>query len=134
MRKLTVAAAVLLVALAFWLLPRVWNPIENGPDLENPRVFFGCYQDGSNKVFISRGDIVVTKTGRRTRVKQFLYLKNDAAINTVNNLQYDADGNNLRVGKAATGFFYQFDNPSKPSTLLIPDDGGNVRRLARVSC
>lgn len=134
MKKVAVLAAALLVAGAFWLLPRVWNPIENGPDLESPSAFFGCYQAGSNKLFLSQEDIAVTKTGQSTRVMRFLYLKTDAAINTVNNLQYDAVSNNLRVGKADTGFFYRFDNSSKPSALLIPDDGGNVRRLARVPC
>jgi hypothetical protein len=134
MKKVAVLAAVLLVAVAFWLLPRVWNPIENGPDLESPSAFVGCYQAGSNKLFLSQEDITVTRTGQSTRVMRFLYLKTDAAINTVNNLQYDAVGINLRVGKADTGFFYRFDNPSKPSALLIPDDRGNVRRLARVPC
>jgi hypothetical protein len=134
MRKVAVLAAILLAALAFWLFPRIWNPVENGPELENPSAFFGCYQNGPNKLSLSQGYITVTKTDESTRVKRFLYIKNDAAINTVNNLQYDAGGHSLRVGRAATGFFYRFDNPSQPSALLIPDDGGKVRRLARVSC
>lgn len=134
MKKVAVLAAALLVALAFWVLPRVWNPIENGPNLESPSAFFGCYQAGSNKLFLTQGDIAVTNTGQSTRVMRFLYLKTDAAINTVNNLQYDTVSNNLRVGKANTGFFYRFDNPSQPSSLLIPDNGGNIRRFARVPC
>lgn len=36
MRKVAVLSAVLLAVLAFWLLPRVWNPVEYGPDWRTP--------------------------------------------------------------------------------------------------
>lgn len=134
MTKFAVFAIAILLIAGFVLLPHIWNPVENGPDVKDPSEFIGCYEAGSNKLILSLRSATVVKTHQRTRVDRFLYLKTDAAISTVNNLQYDASGNDLRIGSATTGFFYRFDRPSKPSALLIPDDGGNVRRLSRVTC
>lgn len=125
---------MLTVALLLWLLPYLWQPIEDGPDLEEAETFYGCYQDGPNKLSLSYGDITILRSGQSTKVKRFFYLKNDAAINTVNNLQYVVEQNTLRIGDAETGFFYRFDNPTLPTALLIPDDEGELKKFARAPC
>lgn len=129
-----IVISVLVVALLLWLLRYVWQPVENGPDLEEADTFYGCYQDGPNKLSLSNGDVTILGSGQSTKVKRFLYLKNDAAINTVNNLQYVTKHNTLQIGDAETGFFYRFDDPSVPTALLIPDDEGGVRKFARAPC
>jgi hypothetical protein len=134
MRKIGILAVIIIIAVGLMLFPHIWNSTENGPDLRHPSIFLGCYESGSNRLVLSRRTIAVTKTHQSTQVVRFFYLKNDAAINTVNNLQYDASGSALEIGSADTGFFYKFDNPSKPSALFIPDDGGTVRKLLRVPC
>ena len=130
----TVVGAGILLAAVLALLPRIWNPVENGPDLHDPTSFVGCYGAGSNKVVLTRGSATVVGARQSTQILRFFYLKSDAAINTTNNLQYDAAGRRLRIGDAKTGFFYRFDSPTKPTALLIPDDAGNVRKLLRVPC
>lgn len=122
----------LIAGLVF--LPRAWNSTRNGPDLGDPSPFVGCYGSGSDRLIITRSRATVVATRKSTSIVRFFYLKTDAAINTVNNLQYDASGNDLRIGGATSGFFYRFDKRSRPSALLIPDDGGNVRTLPRVPC
>jgi len=61
-------------------------------------------------------------------------LKSDAVVNTVNDLRLDASGKGLHVGNANTGFFYKFNNATKPSAIIIPDDSGNEQVLPRVRC
>jgi hypothetical protein len=134
MTRVYILATLLLVAFGSWLLPRIWNSTENGPTLRDPSAFIGCYQSGANRVVLSHQSVTIPRTHQSTRVVRFFYLKNDAAIHTVGNLEYDVGGHNLRVGMASSGFFYTFDNPTEPSALLIPDNGGTIRRLSRVAC
>lgn len=129
-----VVISMLPVALLLWLLLYPWQPIEDGPDLEEIETFYGCYQNGPNKLSLSNGDITILRSGQSTKVKRFFYLKSDAAINTVNNLQYVVEQNTLRIGDAETGFFYRFDDPTVPTALLIPDDEGEIRKFARAPC
>lgn len=134
MTKIWILAAVAMSVLAVVLLPHLWQPIENGPNLNDPSALIGCYGSGPERVALTRDRAIVVATRQSTPIVRFFYLKNDAAINTINNLEYDASGNSLRVGRASTGFFYRFDRPSNPSALLIPDDNGNSRALPRVPC
>ena len=89
------------------------------PDLKSLSLFFGSYENGSNKIFLSERDIALTKTYQSTGVKRFLYVKTDAALNSINNLQYGIRENRLKVGDAAKEFFYRFNNSSRPSALLL---------------
>jgi hypothetical protein len=122
-----------LLALAV-VVPRMFNLTENGPDLRDPTAFIGCYGSGADKLILTSTRAAVVKTSQTTRITRYLYLKSNAAINTVNNLQYGADGEGLRIGGAVTGFFYRFDDSSKLSALLLTDDDGNLIRLTRVVC
>ena len=134
MTRVGILTVVVLVAAGLGFLTHIWNPTENGPNLPNPSAFLGCYESASNKLIITQETITVAKTRQSARIVRFFYLKNDAAIEMVNNLRFDTSGNDLSIGDATTGFFYTFDSWSKPSALLIPDDGGNVRKLSRVPC
>ena len=134
MTKVYILATLSVIAFGSWILPRIWNSTENGPTLRDPSAFIGCYVSAKDRVVLSNQRVTVTRTRQTTRVVRFFYLKTDAAINTVGNLEYDADGHNLRIGLANTGFFYKFDNSLKPSALLIPDNGGTVRRLSKIAC
>jgi hypothetical protein len=126
--------ALIMVLTPFAGLLFLWNSEEYGPTLQDPSAFIGCYQSARNKVILSKETIYLPRTNQNTLVLRFLYLKNKAAIITVSNLEYDIGGYNLRIGTSNTGFFYRFDNPSKPSALLIPDNSGVVRKLMRVAC
>lgn len=134
MNRVIVLIALVLLVAGVALFPHIWNPVENGPDLRDSTPFIGCYASGANRLVLAPQSATVVATHQRTQIVRFFYLKTEAAINTVNNLEYDAAGKSLRVGTAQTGFFYRFDTPTKPSAILIPDDGGNVRTLLRVPC
>lgn len=133
MRPFIITAIALTIA-AIFLVSRLWNPVELGPDLANPKVFFGCYGSQVEKVVVGSTDVTVSAQGRRTKVKRYLMLKRDPVVNTVNNLQIDASDKRLSVGNADTGFFYKFNSNTKPTAIIIPDDKGMERMLPRVSC
>ena len=133
MRPFIITAAIIFVA-AIFLISRVWNPVENGPDSVNPRPFLGCYSSGADRLILKTGSATVLDGGQSTIIERFLTLKSVAAIQTVNDLRLDASGNHLRIGSATSGFFYRFDSSSKPSALIIPDDDGTERILSRIAC
>lgn len=134
MSRAGILGVLLLLIAGLVFLPRMWNSTRNGPDLDDPSAFVGCYGSDSDRLILTRTRATVVATRQSTSIVRFFYLKTDVAINTVNNLQYGASGNDLRIGSATSGFFYRFNKPSRPSALLIPDDGGNVRTLPRVPC
>ena len=132
--KVGILAAMALLGGAVPLVSCFWNLVENGPPLKDPQAFFGCYGSEDNRLVLTAESATVTATHQSARIVRFFLLKSDAAIHTVNNLELDTNGRGLRIGSATTGFFYRFNNSSKPSALLVPDDSGNERTLARSPC
>ena len=133
MRPFIITAVALTIA-AIFLVSRLWNPVELGPDLANPEKFFGCYGSQAEKVTVNSTDVAVPSRGQNTKVKRYLMRKRDAVVSTVNDLRLDASGKSLSVGNADTGFFYKFDSDAKPTAIIIPDDSGVERVLPRVRC
>lgn len=133
MRPFIITAVALTIA-AIFLVSRLWNPVELGPNLANPEVFFGCYGSQVEKVVVDSTTVAVPSQGQNTKIERYLMLKHDAVVNTVNNLRLDSSGKSLSVGKSDTGFFYKFDSDTKPTAVVIPDDSGVERFLPRVSC
>ncbi len=129
-----IITAVALIIAAIFLVSRLWHPVELGPDLDNPKAFFGCYGSRSEKVAVKGTDVAVPSQGQHTKVKRYLILKRDVVVNTVNDLRLDSSGKNLSVGNADTGFFYKFNSDTKPTAIIIPDDSGVERVLSRVRC
>ncbi len=123
-----VAAAMALACLSACDFSR------NGPDLKNTSVFIGCYARGGQTIFISRDRVRIGTRGQYTKIVRFLFLKENAAINTINNIEYDSVKSLVKIGNGHTGFFYNFDNPERPSYLSIPDQGGVDYRFYRSSC
>jgi len=129
-----IITAMALTIVAILLVSRLWSPVELGPDLANPRAFFGCYGSRAKQVTVNSTDVSAPSQGQKTKIKRYLMLKRDAVVYTVNDLQLDANGKSLSVGNADTGFFYKFDSDTKPTAIIIPDDNGVERLLPRVSC
>lgn len=133
MKKIAIFLAGVATFIVAVILLKFWNPIEYGPNIQNSLPFQGCYADELNKLKID-GDILTVKNDQNiVLVKRFLYLKNDAAINTDRNIIFDNSGY-IRIGELRTGFFYRFDSAVSPSALLIPDQNGKIRSLRRASC
>lgn len=133
MRPFIITAVVLIFA-AIILVSRLWNPVELGPDIANPQAFFGCYGSQAQMVTVNSTDATVPYQRQKTKIKKYILLKDNAVINTVNNLRIDARGNSLSVGNADTGFFYKFYDDRKPTAIIIPDDSGVERVLPRGHC
>lgn len=129
-----ITTAVVSIVAALFLVPRVWNPVETGPDIANPQAFFGCYGSLAKRVTVNSTDATVPSQGKKTKIKRYLLLKDNAVINTVNNLQIDDRGRSLSIGKAGTGFYYKFNDDTRPTAIIIPDDRGVERLLPRVRC
>lgn len=129
-----IITAVVLTTAAILLVSRLWSPVELGPDLANPKAFFGCYGSQAKKVIVNSTDVAVPSAGQRTKIKRYLMLKRDAVVNTVNDLRIDARDKSLSVGNADTGFFCKFNNDVQPTAIIIPDDSGVERVLPRVRC
>jgi hypothetical protein len=129
-----ILTAVALTIVATFLVSRLWNPVDLGPDLANPKAFFGCYGSQAEKVTVNGTDVAVPSQGQNTKIKGYLMLKRDAVVHTVNNLRLDASGKSLSVGNADTGFFYKFNSDTKPTAIIIPDDSGVEKVLPRVRC
>ncbi len=129
-----VVTAIALTIAAIFLVSRLWVSVELGPDLANPKVFYGCYGSQAGKIIVNSTDVGVPSQGQKTMIKRYLILKRDAVVNTVNDLRLDADGKSLSVGNADTGFFYKFNSDTKPKAIIIPDDNGVERVLPRVRC
>lgn len=134
MNRLFIILSIIFLITATWLFTYIWNPIENGPSISKPSIFFGCYQSGSNKILISRKSIIIIEKSKSISIVRFFYLKNKAAIETIENLDYSTITDKLTIGRAESGFFYTFDSYSKPSILLIPDNAGIIRNFSRISC
>lgn len=134
MTKIWILPILILFILIIFLTPYIWNFKENGPDINRPSIFFGCYGPSTNRLIITHHELAIDRTGQKTPIVRFFYLKTEAAIELVQNLELDANGDALHVGEQATGFFYNFDSPYRPTALLIPDDEGTLRRLDRVKC
>lgn len=133
MRPFIITAVALTVASIF-LVSRLWNSVELGPDLDNPQAFVGCYGSRAERITVNSTDVTVPSQGQSTKIKRYLILKRNVVINTVNNLRLDENGKGLSVGTANTGFFYKFKDATNPSAIIIPDDSGNERVLPRVPC
>ncbi len=133
MRPFIITAVVLIFA-AILLVSRLWNPVELGPDIAKPQAFFGCYGSQAERVTVNSTVATVPSQAQKTKIKRYLLLKDNAVINTVNNLQIDARGKILSVGNADTGYFYKFNDDTKPTAIIIPDDSGVERVLPRVRC
>lgn len=133
MRPFIITAAALTIA-AILLISRLYNSVALGPDLADSKAFFGCYGSQDEKVTVNSTDVAILSQGHSTKVKRYLMLKRDAVVNTVNDLRLDANGKNLSVGNADSGFFYKFDSNTKPTAFIIPDDSGVERVLPRVRC
>ncbi len=134
MMKPFIISAVVLICAAIFLASRLWNPVELGPDIADPQAFFGCYGSQAKRVTVNSTDATVPSQGRKTKIKRYLLLKDNAVINTVNDLRIDTRGRSLSVGNADTGFFYKFNDDTKPTAIIIPDDSGVERVLPRVRC
>ena len=134
MNKFWILLALVLLASGIVLAPHIWNSTENGPDIVDPSVFLGCYGSRTDKITVEQNLITVARTHQSIRIVRFFYLKTEAAVETIRNLEIDVNSNNLHVGQASTGFFYKFDDQYRPSALLVPDDGGTLRRLNRINC
>lgn len=134
MNRLFIILSISFLATATWFFVRIWNPIENGPDISKPSIFLGCYQSGLNKMLISRKSITLIGKNKSISIVRFFYLKNKAAIETIENLEYNPITDKLSIGSAKSGFFYTFDSYSRPSIILIPDNTGNIRKFSRISC
>ncbi|RYF12817.1 MAG: hypothetical protein EOO77_16830 [Oxalobacteraceae bacterium] len=133
MRPFIITAVALTLAAVF-LVSRLWNPVELGPDLANSQAFFGCYGSQAEGIAVNSTNVVVRSQNESTKIKRYLLLKRDAVINTVNNLRLDASGKKLSIGDADTGFFYKFNSDTKPTAIIIPDDSGVERILPRIHC
>ena len=133
MRPFAITAVVLIAATIF-LASRIWQSEEYGPNIANSRAFYGCYASGGNRIDLNNGRAIIVGSGESTKIKRLLILKSDAVINTVNDLRLDSTGGIPHVGPASTGFFYKFDDPLKPSALVIPDDKGTEYALRRAAC
>lgn len=133
MRPFIITAAALTIA-AIFLVSRLWNTVGLGPDLANPKAFFGCYGSQADKISVNSTNVAVPSQRQTTKIKRYLMLKRDAVVNTVNDLRLDTRGESLSVGHRDTGFFYKFNSDVKPTAIIIPDDSGVERVLPRIRC
>lgn len=101
MTRLLISLSLIAVIIAFTGCEEI------GPKIGDPSRFFGCYKAASQIIRISDKSVRIVGNDQSTPVKRFLVLKDNFAVNTVNNIVVSADYGSVSTGRADSGFFLQ---------------------------
>ncbi|RYF31859.1 MAG: hypothetical protein EOO38_31395 [Cytophagaceae bacterium] len=107
---------------------------ENGPTIKDPSRFLGCYKAANHIIRVSDKTVVITGAEQSTPIKRFLILKDDYALNTVNNIVVSADSGSVSIGRANSGFFYSLIDEPSFKAISIPDNAGRLKKFRKVGC
>lgn len=118
------------VATMFFL-----NIEQFGPKVIDKQQYLGCYSyEGKPVLSIDEAEIKDLKFSRSAKIKGIISVKDDAAINTEEELFFDPAQSLLEIGDRETGFFYVFRIQSSSKSLILYDRQGREHSLEKRPC